>query len=76
MSKLEVGVVGVGDMGKRHAENIRSLVPHAQLVAIADPNTARAKRIASDLEIAGCYRGIDELLEHGGRRLRSDCLAR
>ncbi len=27
MSKLGVGVVGVGDMGRRHAENIRSLVP-------------------------------------------------
>ncbi len=33
MSKLGVGVVGVGDMGRRHAENVRSLVSQARLVA-------------------------------------------
>ena len=36
MAKLGVGVLGVGEMGKRHAENLRRLVPEARLVAIAD----------------------------------------
>ena len=31
MRKLGIGVLGVGEMGKRHAENLRRLVPHAQL---------------------------------------------
>ena len=31
MTKLGMGVVGVGTMGKRHAENIRRLIPEAQL---------------------------------------------
>ena len=34
--KLGVGVLGVGEMGRRHAENLRHLVPNAQLVAVAD----------------------------------------
>ena len=36
MRKLGVGVLGVGEMGRRHAENLRRLVPQAQLVAVAD----------------------------------------
>ena len=30
MRKLGVGVLGVGEMGKRHAENLRRLVPEAR----------------------------------------------
>ena len=63
MNKLGVGVVGVGDMGRRHAENIRSLVPGARLVAVADPDSARAQRVAGELEIDDSYRTIEELLE-------------
>ena len=52
MRKLGVGVVGVGEMGKRHAENLRRLVPQAQLLAVADVNGARAAKVAAELEIA------------------------
>lgn len=36
MGKLGVGVIGVGLMGRRHAENLRSFIPKAKLVAVAD----------------------------------------
>ena len=64
MSKLGVGVVGVGDMGKRHAENIRSLVAQARLVAVADADAARAKRVAAELEVEAAYSSLEDLLEH------------
>ena len=64
MSKLGVGVVGVGDMGKRHAENIRSMVAQARLVAVADADAARAKRVAAELEIEAAYSSLEDLLEH------------
>src|SRR5580704_3441405 len=51
MGKLGMGVLGVGEMGRRHAENIRRLVPQAQLVAIADVDADRAKQVAGELEI-------------------------
>ena len=63
MSKLGVGVVGVGEMGKRHAENLRRFVPEAQLVGIADADAARAKLVAAELEIGNSYSSLDAMLE-------------
>ncbi len=42
VGKLGVGVLGVGEMGSRHAENLRRLVPEVQLVAVADVDATRA----------------------------------
>jgi len=63
MRKLGVGVVGVGEMGRRHVENLRRLVPHAQLVAVADVNTERARQTAAELEIEKSYSSLEALLE-------------
>ena len=35
MRKLGIGVAGFGEMGKRHAENRRRVVPKARLDAVA-----------------------------------------
>lgn len=63
MSKLGVGVLGVGEMGKRHAENIRRLVPEARLVAVADVAAARAKLVAAELEIEHSFGSLEDMLE-------------
>jgi scyllo-inositol 2-dehydrogenase (NAD+) len=63
MRKLRVGVLGVGEMGKRHAENLRRLVPEAQLIAIADASPERARQVASELEIENWYSGLEGMLE-------------
>jgi scyllo-inositol 2-dehydrogenase (NAD+) len=63
MGKLGIGVLGVGEMGRRHAENIRRLVPHAQLIAIADISAERARRVASELEIDHAFASMEEMLE-------------
>src|SRR5579862_6169561 len=49
-------------MGKRHAENLRRLVPEARLVAIADVAPGRAQQIAAELEIEKYFSSIDEML--------------
>ncbi len=64
MRKLGVGVLGVGEMGRRHAENLRHLVPHAELVAVADVNLERARRTAAELEIENAFGSLEELLDH------------
>ena len=66
MRKLGVGVLGVGEMGRRHAENLRRLVPQAQLVAIADVNAARARSAAEELEIENSYGSLEAMLECKG----------
>ncbi len=66
MRKLGVGVLGVGEMGRRHAENLRRLVPRAQLVAVADVNADRARQTAAELEIENSCSSIDALLDCKG----------
>jgi len=60
--KLGVGVLGVGDMGRRHAQNIRRLVPEARLLAVADPATARAREVAAELEIEHAFSSLEDML--------------
>lgn len=66
MQKLGIGVLGVGEMGRRHAENLRRLVPQAQLLAIADVCVERARSVAADLEIDNAYGSIEGMLECKG----------
>ena len=63
MSKLGMGVVGVGTMGRRHAENIRRLIPDARLIAVADADLARARQAANELEIEHAYDTVEALAE-------------
>jgi scyllo-inositol 2-dehydrogenase (NAD+) len=63
MKKLGVGVLGVGEMGKRHAENLRRLVPEARLVAIADAAVERARLVAEELEVENWYSSLEAMLE-------------
>src|SRR5215470_11337820 len=62
MAKLGVAVVGVGEMGKRHAENVRRHVPEAQLIAIADVSPQRVKQVADELEVEQAYSNVEEML--------------
>ena len=63
MAKLGMGVVGVGTMGKQHAQNIRRLIPDAQLIAVADADLKRAEQVAGELEIDHFYNSIEALVE-------------
>lgn len=62
MAKLGIGVLGVGEMGKRHAENLRRLVPEARLVAVADVASERARQLAAELEIDHWYGSLEDML--------------
>jgi scyllo-inositol 2-dehydrogenase (NAD+) len=66
MRKLGVGVLGVGEMGMRHAENLRRRVPQAQLVALADVAMERARRAATELEVEKSFSSLEALLECRG----------
>jgi predicted dehydrogenase len=59
---IGIGVVGVGEMGKRHAENVRRHVSGARLVAIADANLERAKQVAAELEIETYCDSVEALV--------------
>jgi inositol 2-dehydrogenase len=64
MRKLGIGVLGVGEMGRRHAENLRRNVPEARLVAIADVAKGRAQEVATELEVDHFYGSLEAMLEN------------
>src|SRR5207237_8072902 len=63
MSKLGIGVIGVGTLGRRQAENLRRAIPAAQLIAVADADGGRAKQVASELEIQHHFDNVEDLLD-------------
>jgi predicted dehydrogenase len=64
MRKLGVGVLGVGEMGRRHAENLRRLIPEARLVAVADIAATRARQVADELEVEHSFGSFEDMLAH------------
>lgn len=61
MERLGVGVVGVGTIGRRHAENLAWRLPRARLAAVADANQATARAVADELGAPRWYASADEL---------------
>lgn len=58
---LRVGVVGVGVMGADHARRLATRIANATLVAIADPDVARAHELAA--ELGGGVRALADPLD-------------
>jgi predicted dehydrogenase len=61
MNKIRVGVVGVGHLGKLHA-NLYREVPQANLIGIFDTDTKKAQNIGKELGVK-VYESRDKLLE-------------
>ena len=60
---VRVGVVGVGNIGTAHAENLANAVSGSQVSAVYDFDTARANRVAGQLG-AIAVESADELIAH------------
>jgi len=59
--RIGVGVVGVGIMGRRHAENAAHSIPGARLAAVFDADRVVAASVAAELDAAACAT-LDELV--------------
>ena len=62
MKRLRVAVVGVGVMGKHHA-NIYAALPHVDLVAVVDPDRARREEAARRYATKA-YSDLSTMLAH------------
>src|SRR5258708_1039468 len=67
MRKIKMGVLGVGEMGKRHAENLRRLVPGAELIAIADVAGGRGGKGLGGVVIGAADKFDGEVGIEGGK---------
>ena len=59
---VRVGIVGVGRMGRRHAENLATRVPGAELVAACSPIGEELEWARDALRVPNVYRDYHELL--------------
>jgi myo-inositol 2-dehydrogenase/D-chiro-inositol 1-dehydrogenase len=58
---LRVGVIGVGRIGRLHAELLARQVVGARVAAVHDAHAASARRVADDLQVAVADRAADLL---------------
>ncbi|KAG5657984.1 hypothetical protein KAF25_006935 [Fusarium avenaceum] len=72
---LQVGVAGLGRMGKRHAFNFHQNVPRAVLVAVTSPDAGEREWAAENLAPHGVaiYENYSDMLSHEG--LDAVCVA-
>jgi len=63
MTDLSVGVIGAGGMGSRHALNLHSIVPGAQVAAIYDLDQDRAGQIAAQCGSAKAFGDPAQLIQ-------------
>jgi predicted dehydrogenase len=64
VGEIGVGVIGVGLMGRRHAENV-ARVGGAKLLAVHDANPSLSERVARDLGATNCA-SVEALVSHSG----------
>lgn len=71
--RVRVGVIGVGQIGKRHVDTY-SKMSNVELVAIADINQAEAERVAGLHQIPNVYTDFRQLLARDDIQAVDVCL--
>ena len=61
-TRINVGVIGLGRMGRVYATYLASRVRNARLVAVADRSPDVAESFSKEFNIPRWYRGHEELL--------------
>lgn len=55
MARLNVGLIGLGRLGRVYARDLAGRVPETRLVAVADPLGSVAKDVAAEFEVPRSY---------------------
>lgn len=62
-TKVNVGLIGAGRIGRVHAENLAYRIPEANVVAVSDLMLEAAKKCAADFQIPSVYQDHRAILE-------------
>jgi scyllo-inositol 2-dehydrogenase (NAD+) len=63
MSRLNVGLIGLGRMGRVYARDLAGRIPETRLVAVADPAGTVAEDVAAELDVPRAYTDAMALLD-------------
>lgn len=61
-SKIRIGVVGAGRIGRVHTQTLKQRIPQAEIVAITDINPAAAQSLANDFSIPNVTPDFETIL--------------
>ena len=71
MEKLRLGIIGMGNMGSGHLQNILDgHCPNITVTAFADINPEKRKRAKEKLSSAACFDNACAMLDSGRPALR------
>ncbi len=62
-SKVNVGVIGAGRIGRVHAEHLAYRIPNASLVAISDIYAEAAEKLAGELSVPAVYQDHRRIMD-------------
>ena len=63
MSRLNVGLIGLGRLGRIYARDLAGRIPETRLVAVADPAGTLAKDVAAELDVPRAYADPTALID-------------
>src|SRR6187200_1129025 len=66
MARLNVGVVGVGRLGRVYVRDLAGRIPETRVVAVADPAEDLARQIAAEFDVARAYADPMALIDDPG----------
>jgi len=72
--KVHIGIIGVGQIGKRHLDVYQQHVGDAEIVAIADINETEARRVSEMYGIPHLYTDFRQLLQRDDIEAVDVCL--
>src|SRR5262249_36582475 len=61
--KLNVGLIGLGRLGRVYARDLATRIPETRLVAVADPDQAARMQVAEEHDVRGACPEAEELLD-------------
>lgn len=61
--KINLGLIGLGRLGKVYARDLAHRIPHARLIAVADVVAETAQQVAAEFEVPKWYADSYALLE-------------
>ncbi|MCP4180588.1 MAG: inositol 2-dehydrogenase [bacterium] len=64
MKKIKIGSVGLGRLGKQHAENIKFRIPNAELLAVCSVKEEEVNEVQKAWGIEYIYIDFDEMLKN------------
>ena len=63
MKRLNVGLIGLGRLGRVYARDLAGRIPETKLVAVADPQGNLAKEIADEFDVPRSYADTQALID-------------